>query len=198
MKKIIAVVGTIGSGKSTAAKIIAEKIGAEVYKLSQVIYAEADKLGLVRTDRKILQKVGDNLRLEGGYGVLARRFIEDVYAKNPEKRYVIESIRNYHELEELKTKFGEELQIISVDAPLEVRYKRVVERQGQYKEQEMNFEEFQKINDLDLYGTGDENSQTVAKCLAMAEVSIDNSDGAEELEAQINKVLDSNGILTYT
>lgn len=129
-KKYIAIVAPIGAGKTTAAKFFQDK-GFGAYKLSYAIYEEADKRGLDKEDRTTLQDLGDELRRKNGLTVLAEAAIRKV--AQSDKNFVIESIRNHHELKFLKDKLGDKLIILAIDAPNSIRYKRVVDRKGQYK-----------------------------------------------------------------
>lgn len=173
MKKHVAIVAPIGSGKTTAAKFFEDK-GFKLYKLSSAIYEEADKRGIDRKDRTSLQDLGDEMRAKGGLTVLADIAVKKAQ-ENLEVGYVFDSIRNHNELKALRKAFGDDLLILAIDAHIKVRYKRVVERKGQYKEQETTFDQFLKINERDLGLGNEENEQNVAKCLDMAEETIDNS-----------------------
>ncbi len=178
MKKHVAIVAPISAGKTTAIKFFESK-GFISYKLTEAIYKEADKRGLDRTNRIILQDLGDEMRKKGGVDILAKLAIEE-FEKYPDSRYAIDSIRNHNELKTLKNKYKDDLLILSIQAPLEIRYKRAINRQGQYKEQNLSFEEFSEIDKRDLGVGNADHEQNVAKCLEMAEVNIDNSGKKEE------------------
>lgn len=186
MKKHIAVVAPIGAGKTTLTDFFLKK-GFRYYKLTIPIYDECDELGLDREDRAILQDVGDDLRKKLGLDALAQIAIKKVKS-SPSDRFVIDSIRNHNELKLLMSELGDDLLVMTVTAPIEVRYKRIVQRKGQYKEDEKSFEEF-KIDDKRDLGIGNaENEQNVQKCIDMAQVSIDNSGTKEEFDGRIRKL----------
>lgn len=188
MKKYIAIVGTIAAGKTTAAKFLEKTYGYEIYKLTLAIYEEADKIGVDRTDRVILQDLGDKLREELGVAALSIKAIQRI-KMNPERMYVIESIRNHNEVIKLKEELGNDLVVISIDAPIELRYQRAVKREGQYKEQDMTFEQF-KINDeRDLGIANAENEQNVFRCMELADHKIENIGRLDELEDKLLNLL---------
>ncbi len=186
MKKHIAVVAPIGAGKTTLTEFFKDK-GFRYYKLTIPIYDECDRLGLDREDRAILQDVGDDLRKKLGLDALAQIAIKKI-RNDPSDRFIIDSIRNHNELKLLMSELDDDLLVMTVTAPIEVRYKRIVQRKGQYKEDKKSFEEF-KIDDKRDLGIGNaENEQNVQKCIDMAQVSIDNSRTKEEFNKKINRL----------
>lgn len=173
MKKYIAVVAPIGAGKTTLSDFFIKK-GFKYYKLTYPIYDECDRLGLDRADRTTLQDIGDKLRKELGFDALAQLAVKRV-KERADKSFVIDSIRNHNELKRLLKELGDDLLIVAIAAPIKVRYKRVVGRKGQYREQYKSFKEFKKDNDRDLGIGNKENEQNVQKCIDMAQVVVNNS-----------------------
>ena len=137
MKKYIAVVAPIGAGKTTLAKYFQSK-GFKLYKLTYAIYDECDRLGLDREDRTILQDIGDKLRDELGLDALAQLAIKEVN-RDADSRFIIDSIRNHNELKKLMSNMGDSLLVVAVTAPIEARYKRIIGRKGQYREDKKTF-----------------------------------------------------------
>lgn len=185
-KQHVAIVGPIGAGKTTAAEFFQNK-GFESYKLSYAITLEAEKRGLDRGNRKILQDLGDEMRERDGLEVLASIAVQHL-KKSPKQHFVVESIRNHHELKYLKDYFGKKLLILAINAPLKVRYERAVSRQGQYKEQEMSFTEFKEIDKRDFGINNKPNEQNVDKCIKMADFMILNNASESHLTRELDKV----------
>ncbi len=177
LKKHIAIVAPISAGKTTAINFFKSK-GFIVYKLTEAIYKEADRRGFDRTNRVVLQDLGDEMRKIGGVDILARLAIKE-FKKYPNQNFAIDSIRNHNELIALKNEYGELLLILAINAPIELRYKRAVARKGQYKEQNMSFEEFVQIDKRDLGIGNKDHEQNVAKCIEMADITIENSSSLE-------------------
>ena len=190
MKKYIAIVGPIGAGKTTVSDILIEEFGYVRYKISQGLYDEVERRGLERT-RIILQDVGDDLRNLKGPGVLSKLAVEKLKKDGVDqsKKIVFESIRNHNEILVLQEEYGDELFVISVDTPLEVRYKRAVERKGQYNEQDTTFEEFKKIAERDLGKGNGENEQNVLKCMELADIEISNDGTLEDLKKKVETLV---------
>ena len=203
MYKYIAIVGPIAAGKTTVAEIIKKHYGYPIYKLSQGIYDEADKRGLDREDRVVLQNLGDELREKFGVDVLAQLVITKILQPvlrsatkgkqdqdDNNQGAIIESIRNHNEVIRLQKEFGKDLLVISVNATMEARYERAVKREGQYKEQNLTFEEFKQIAIRDLGEENDEAGQNVIKCMALADIKIENTGDLKQLEREVLRVLE--------
>ncbi|MBP9758268.1 AAA family ATPase [Candidatus Dojkabacteria bacterium] len=189
MFKYIAIVGPIAAGKTTVAEIIKKKFGYPIYKLSQGIYDEADKRGLDREDRVVLQNLGDELREKFGVAVLAKLVIEKILRSTQDDKMqgaIIESIRNHNEVILLKKEFGKDLLVISVDAPMKLRYERAVKREGQYKEQHLSYAEFKEIAKRDLGHKSDEKGQNVIKCMELSDCKLENTGDIKSLENKLN------------
>lgn len=183
MKKYVAVVGTIAAGKTTTADILKD-MGYQYYKLSSALIVEAEKRGLPKLDRTILQDIGDELREERGNGVLAELAFEKI-KNEPEKNWVIDSIRNHHEVMTLQKLFGNDLIVISVDTPMEVRYQRSIDRGEKYNENKLTFEEFIKIDKRDRGEGNDENEQNVIKCMELADFHVSNDSTIQDLHSKV-------------
>lgn len=184
-KNYIAIVATIAAGKTTAAKYFEDK-GFYYYRLSDAIYDEAERLGLDNRDRVVLQDVGDKMRSENGFSVLADIAVEK-FKKLNKNKFVIDSIRSHHELRKLHKEYKNKLLIIAIDAPIEVRYRRIVSR-DEYDEKEYSFKKFKQINKRDLGVGNKENEQNNRRCLDMADLSLQNSGTLKQLHRKLDKI----------
>lgn len=167
----IGVTGTVGAGKDTVAEYLMSK-GFEHISLSNFIREELRKRNLHVT-RENLWKVGNGLRRKKGSTVLAKRAIATM-AKN--KNYVITSIRNPAEAKVLLDSGN--FVLLGVDAPIELRFKRVKERKGRNEKDARTFEEFKKAEKKEMESENKTNQQ-IKKCLDMAQfILINDSDKA--------------------
>ena len=147
---IIGVTGTFASGKDTISEYLQQK-GFFHFSLSDAIRDECDKRGLPK-DRDTLIKLGNELRSTLGNDILARRAVESAGSQNS----VFTSIRNPDEAKFLKTQKG--FVLINVDAPIEIRYQRIVDRK---RESDMvDFETFKAQEELETNGTPGAGKQT--------------------------------------
>ena len=119
--RLIGLTGTNGAGKGEAAAYFASK-GYACFSLSDVIREELARRG-EPVSRDSLIRTGNELRERFGADVLARRTVAKI---GPERRAVIDSIRNTSEIAYLRKEKG--FLLLAIDAPVEVRFARVAAR----------------------------------------------------------------------
>ncbi len=118
---VIGLTGPNAAGKGEVAAALRE-LGFEYHSLSDAVREEALRRGRT-TGRDDLILTGNELRREGGAGVLARLTIPRLGSKD-----IVDSVRNPAEAEELRTVRG--FLLLGVTAPPEVRYARALGRVG--------------------------------------------------------------------
>jgi deoxycytidylate deaminase len=151
---VVALVGPVGSGVSTAAKFLAEiltqqfeyKVAPRI-KLSDFIKVEAHRVGLggvpsnpLNTYITHMQDAGNKLREKFGNNYLAEKAVEQIAKFRREnggyksdgtmlpgrRAYIIDSIKNVEELALLRQIYRETLCVIGVFAPDAIRKKRLI------------------------------------------------------------------------
>ena len=178
---IIGLTGRIASGKGEVAEFLKKK-GFEYYTISQKVREVAGKINL-EIKREILQDLGNLMRKYEGAGAWIKRIVAENLKDIKERNYVIDGIRNPGEIEELK-KTGNFV-LISIDAPLEIRYERVLKRNKESDPKE--YEEFVKIDARD-FGEENPEGQQVGKCMAMADFHLFNNSTLEEFKRKIENL----------
>ncbi|AGF96740.1 dephospho-CoA kinase [Methanosarcina mazei] len=123
--KIIAFVGMPASGKSEASRIAAE-MGIPVIIMGDVIRKEVLKRGLEPNDSNT-GMVATDLRKHEGMGAVARRCISQIRETGSEL-VVVDGVRGIAEVECFRKEFGKGFILISIYAPIEVRFSRVQKR----------------------------------------------------------------------
>jgi len=118
---ILGVTGKYCTGKDTVAELLLEKSFYH-YSLSDALREELKKRKKQVTRENLIQ-LGNQLRETRGAGVLAEMALSSI---KPDKNYVITSIRNPGEVEVLKRR--KDFLLINVDAPIDVRFKRLRDR----------------------------------------------------------------------
>ena len=136
-KTIIGLTGPFGSGCTYIAHDFFEPAGYQYLSLSEILKGEY-KNEFKKEDpptRTELQDFGNKLREKEGTDVLAKRACR-IINKRKEEKWVIDSIRNTHEIEFLKKAFGSTY-IIAAWAEQETRWGRV---EGKYNRNRVAFE----------------------------------------------------------
>jgi dephospho-CoA kinase len=127
---VFAFVGAPAAGKTEAA-LVAKEMGIPVITMGEVIREELRKRGLPLSDENA-GRVANELREGEGMDAIAKRcipLIKDVEEKKAERTVVvIDGIRGIAEVETFKKEFGDDFVLVRVDAPLQLRYKRIKSR----------------------------------------------------------------------
>ena len=184
---IIGLTGESGAGKDTAAEYLKGR-GFSYHSLSDILREECQKISQ-ETNRDNLIAMGNRLRAEFGPSILAKKILEKISATggsasggkdNHEENSLVVSIRNPAEVVELKKELS--FKLISVVAPLEIRYQRISGR-GR-PEDRVSLEKFKEQEEREMAGS--ENEQQLRKVMAMADYTVSNGGTVKELEEQIN------------
>jgi len=176
---IIGLTGENCAGKSTVAEHLKKK-SFYFYSLSDVIREELRAEGKAITRENLIEK-GNALREVHGPGALGLRMVEKI---QDDKNYVIDSIRNPAEVEELK-KLGR-FCLIYVTAPQEVRFKRTKKRQRE--EDPQTFDAFVEIEKIEMENE-DKTKQNLVGTFALADKKINNAGSMNQLHDQIDTTL---------
>ena len=176
----IGVTGLFCSGKDTFANYLKSK-GFEHISLSDILREELMKRN-VEITRENLQRIGNELRKTRGNDILARLTLEKI---NPEKKYVITSIRNPLEIKKLAS--SKNFVLVNIDSNQEMRFKRMQSRQRNEKDPS-TFEEFIESEAKELIPK-EESGQNLTACIKMARIIINNNSTEEELYKKIEETM---------
>ncbi len=167
---VIGLTGAPSSGKDTVANHLS-KLGFLHVSTSGIIREEMRKENLP-TDRSHVSHFAINSRHERGPGYLA-----EIAATKITGNSVVSGLRNIKEVDFLKKTFGSDFVLITIDAPLEVRYKWALERKR--VGDDISFDQFRAEEDAER--NGDEFAHQVDALIAMAEKVIINDGTREDL-----------------
>jgi len=175
---IIGIVGSIASGKDTVADYLKTK-GFKAISLSDILRIVMLEQGLEITTAN-MTTVGNKLREERGHGFLAEEAVKEVESG---ENVVITSIRQVGEVEFLRTQ--PDFTLVKLDAPIDVRLERLVERgrEGDIK----NMEELKEIEAKQANGSG--GGMNMNKCFEMADKEIINDGTFNELHEKIDNLI---------
>jgi dephospho-CoA kinase len=174
--RLIGLTGTNGAGKGEVAAYFVKK-GYEYFSLSDLIREE-----LIKRDEEVtrnnLIKMGIQLREKFGADILARLIMEKIRGKA-----VIDSIRNPKEVGYLKKQ--KNFILLSIDAPVEIRYERV--RKRGREESASNLREFICKEEEEM--TSLRNGQQLRNCMSLADITLINDGILEDLYQKLEELL---------
>lgn len=185
---IIGIVGPIACGKGVVVDYLKNEFGYTSFSLSSMLHDELKKRRVISFTRTVLQDVGDELRKSEGDDVLAKRAIKRLKAKNVRRtKIIIEGIRNPGEITYLRTIPG--FFLISVNAPQDMRFRRVIARGKPWDPKDWN--SFLKVDRRDREDKNNTNGQQVRACMKLADVHLKNDGKISEFCKNIKKTLSS-------
>jgi len=176
---IIGLTGENCAGKSTIAEYLMKK-GFYYYSLSDVIREELKARNTPITRENLIEK-GNELREKFGPGILGTKIAQKL---QHDKNYVVDSIRNPAEVEELK-KLGRFF-LFYVTAPGEVRFGRI--RTRRREEDPQTYGAFIEIEKLEMENA-DRNKQNLKATFALAQKAIVNEGDLNELHDNVDAAL---------
>jgi len=181
---ILGLTGKNASGKGETANYLKSK-GFIYYSLSDVIREEATKRKLGHS-RDHLINLGNELREKFGPDYLAKKIsnkINQQLKKNKTQNFVVDSIRSPFEAKELMK--NKNFILVGVDAPIELRFRRLLERNraGDAK----TLEEFKKQEQRENLKS--DTNQQLDKTFKLAQEVILNDGTLKELYKKINNLL---------
>lgn len=188
---IIGITGTIGAGKGTIVDCLVSYHGFIHYSARGFILDELELLGL-EANRDNMVITANQLRTKHGPFVIAERLYNR--AQKVGKNAAIESLRTtgeIHFLRDLAQKTNSTFVLLAVDAPLEIRFDRIILR-GTVTDH-VSFEKFKNDNEKEMIST-DPNNQNLASCIAMSDVLMVNDGTIEDLCSKLTLALKNLGL----
>jgi len=178
---IIGLTGKNAAGKGELAKHLQDK-GFIYFSLSDALRDEATEQNLDHS-RDNLIKLGTDLRKKFGNGILAKRINEKI--RQNKGNFVVDSIRNPGEVEELRKNDG--FILVGVAADAKTRFMRLMKR-GRAGDSR-TFEEFMDHEKKENNNEG--SGQQLDICLKMADKIISSNGAIEEANNDLDSYMDS-------
>ena len=177
---IIGLTGKNAAGKGEIADHLKSK-GFVYFSLSDALRDEATKQSFDHS-RDTLIRLGTEMREKHGNGILAERINEKI--KQNKGNFVVDSIRNPGEVEELRKNDG--FILIGVHADAKIRFERLTKR-GRAGDSR-TFEEFMEHEKKENNNEGA--GQQLDKCLEMVDKTIDSNGTIEEANKNLDLYMD--------
>lgn len=176
---MVGITGTLGAGKGTVVEYLKSKFSYEHMSVRRLLTQIIEQRGMP-VNRDSMTEVANALREKSGPAVIVQKMLTEAEAEG--KNCIIESIRTPAEAELLQ-KAGARL--ISVDAPLDIRYDRVQRRSSETDE--VTKEKFQADEEREMTNT-DPNKQNLKAVMAMADIKLNNSTSLEDLHRTLDVI----------
>lgn len=176
---IIGLTGKNGSGKGEVADFL-EKRGFSYHSLSDEIREEMKRRGIDIT-RENLIPFANELRNDHGPSYLAEKILQRL---EPDKNYIVDSIRNPFEVETLRKR--SDFHLVAIVADPKVRFERLKSR-GRENDP-TGYEKFLEIDAAEA-SNQDPSAQQIDRTIDMSDAIIENNEGMEELHDQTKQVL---------
>ncbi len=177
---IIGITGTLGAGKSTVAKYLADNHGFKYFSVRDFLTEEVNRRELP-LNRDSLLLVANDLRKTFGASHITEKILEK--ARKEKKSCVIESIRALHEAQCLKAYGGK---LWAIDADIKIRYERVCSRLS--STDRVSFEKF-RADEKRESSSSDPALSNVAAAMTIADVLLDNNGDQEDLFEKIDSIV---------
>ena len=182
---IVGISGSFSSGKDTLAKHLQENNGFMVVSTADIVreIAQAERGSI---ERPVLHEVANELRHKYGGAVLVERALDRYH--NSIRNYsgvAITSLRSLGEAKAIKALGGT---LVFVDAPIELRYQRMVERHRD-DEVTISLAEFTAREEAELASGVTDADFNLLEIEKIADINLVNGGSAEEFFAAADKAL---------
>lgn len=183
--KVIGICGTNGSGKGTVVEILQKHLPVKYISIRKLIVELAQKEGKVLETRVDTKNYNDE-RHKNGKSIVSDFILMYDTEENKDAVFVLESIRRVSEVERMREHFGTKFLLISVDAPLEIRYERAVLRNT--FTDKVSFEDFKKQEEAESVG-GEEYEMNISKCIFLSDVKLTNDGDMVKFEKVVEDMV---------
>jgi len=176
-KKVVAIVGMAGSGKTEVARAF-EKHGFTRVRFGDVTDEELHKQGLALNEDNE-RHIRELLRKEHGMAAYAKLNLPRIESALKNSNVVVDGLYSWEEYILLKDHYGVDFTVIAVWASPEMRYARLSSR----SERPLNQKEASSRDRTEIENTNKGGP------IAMADYTIGNESSLSDLKEQVNKLL---------
>lgn len=177
-KIILGLAGEIASGKGTAAKYVVERYAGGTHRFSTVLRDILERIYL-EENRENMQKMSTVLR-ENFFGDILSMIIAKDVAKDERPVIAIDGVRRMADITYLRKLDG--FKLVYIDAAMEKRYERIVQRGENADDNRKTFEEFKKDHQREA-------ELQIRDLKGKADFVVDNNGGFEDLYRQIDGII---------
>ena len=178
---IIGITGTIGAGKGAIVDYLVNKKDFKHFSVRTFLTEEIERRGM-SVNRDSFHLIGDEFRQKYSPGFLVEHFLEE--AEKHKTPAIIESIRSVGEVNVFKKK--PRTFLVAVDAPVKVRYERILKRKS--ATDFVSFEKF--VEQEQSESVSDEPwAMNLPRCILRADFRIENNGSIKDLHDAVDKMI---------
>ena len=182
-KKIIAIIGMAGSGKSEAVKILEKKFKYPKIYFGQVVMNELKRKKL-KINPQNERKTREALRKKYGMGVCAIKSLAEIEKKlENNNTIIIESLYSFEEYKIIKNKYQDNFKTITIYTSPEERFNRLKNRK---------FRPITKKSDFDMRDYSEIENLQKGGPIAISNFTIINESNMKDLEKEMTKIIKNN------
>lgn len=183
--KVIGLTGSFCAGAGTAAKLLSEMLDARVESYSDKLREIEKQRGMPIT-RESHFALANELRCNDPASL--SKMIADDFGKlsKTKKFFVAEKLRSRGDFNGFKQKLGGDFILLAIDAPLEVRYLRAVERRRE-GEEKLSLQEFVASEKKENRVDAAEHEQNIAALMQLADYTIVNDGSQAQLKRKLGQ-----------
>jgi len=177
-RKIVAVIGLPGSGKTEAINYLIKKLAWPKIYLGDATFEELKKRGLAVSEKNE-RIIRESLRKKHGMACYALWAIKKIKESKNTQNILIESLYSWDEYLEFKKVFGDNFLVVAIYSSPKERYRRLAKRKIRpLTIEEARSRDYSQIANLAQAGP-----------IAMADWTIVNNDLRQNLFLQLNKII---------
>lgn len=175
---VVCVIGQPGSGKDTLANFLTGERNFYHISTGDIIREEMRSKN-IPTNRENMRIFSAKRRKVEGNSYPANIAIGKILVDT-----VISGPRNLEEVKVLRKKFGKRFILVAVNAPIKVRYRRVINGRGRAGDN-ISFDDFKKQEEAECAS----GTHELIKLLSTADYTIDNSRTKQEMFSEMDTIL---------
>jgi dephospho-CoA kinase len=186
VNKIICVTGLCGSGKSVVSDFLVNKKQFQFMRFGQITLDEVKRRGL--EPNEVLEKeIREGFRKKYGMAAFAILNLPKLDELIKKGNVVGDGLYSFEEYKVLKEHFGDQMSVIAVYSPPELRYKRIAERKSSVEDTDLRHRSL-TVEEAKSRDLAELQNLNKGATIAMADYTILNTKDKDYLFKQLDEI----------